>query len=118
MKDLIAIAIGAGFGGSLRHLISLYSQKVHWNGVLLSNLLGCLCMGYILSSEKIPAAWKPFLTIGVLGGLTTFSSFAAQTMELIQQQKYWSLTSYLFVSVLIGVLCCFLSFKTTQALKW
>ena len=118
MKDIIAVVIGAGFGGSLRHLITLYSNKIHWNGVLLSNLIGCMCMGYILSSEKIPASWKPFLAVGVLGGLTTFSSFAAHTMELISHQKYWNLTSYLFLSVVVGVLCCYFSFKITQFFKW
>ncbi len=117
MKELITIAIGASIGGSLRHLITLVSPRLHLNGILISNLIGCFCMGYILSSEKIPATWKPILTVGVLGGLTTFSSFAAQSLELIQQQKFWHLCSYLFVSVGIGILCCYLSFKVTQIFK-
>src|SRR5690606_17497337 len=81
------------------------------------NVLGSLLMGVVLglfaaAGEVSEAAnqWKLFLTVGVLGGFTTFSAFSAETMDLIGQGEWLIATSYIVGSVLLGLGAAFLGF--------
>jgi len=96
VNQLLLIALGSALGGALRYLLS---QGVHLilgrdypYGTLSVNLLGCFCMGllFVLLKEKHPhltQSLKPFLLIGLLGGFTTFSAFAIETLNLFENYQ-------------------------------
>lgn len=91
MTKLLVVMLGCAMGGGLRYLITTYINKLgHFPyGTLTVNLIGCLLIGIIatLLTEKIQNT-SPYLslllTVGFLGGLTTFSSFSNETLLLFR----------------------------------
>ena len=93
LKAALIVGLGSFFGGGLRYLIAAYSAK-KWEsdfplGILLVNVLGSFAIGFfaplfakynIMGDQSLPL----FLSVGVLGGFTTFSTFSLQTMKLMQ----------------------------------
>ena len=76
-------------------------------GTFVANLLGCFLIGYVLglTMEKInlPTEVKLFITVGFLGGLTTFSTFNNETFCLLKEGKFLLGTSYMALSCLLGL---------------
>ena len=91
MAKILAVMIGCAFGGAVRFLITTYVNKLgHFPyGTLTVNLIGCFLIGIIstLLTERFTGV-SPYLslllTVGFLGGLTTFSSFGNETMLLLK----------------------------------
>ncbi|HEX7301569.1 CrcB family protein, partial [Lentzea sp.] len=67
-------------------------------GTLAVNVLGCFLIGFIVGTS-----WMPLLGIGFCGGLTTYSTFSYQTVELLEGEKYRSALLNVVVSVALGV---------------
>lgn len=95
MLNVIVVMIGCAFGGAFRYLISTYMNKLiaFPLGTLSVNLIGCFLIGLIATflTEKMdnPSPYiSLFLTVGFLGGLTTFSSFSNETMYLLKTGDY------------------------------
>ena len=76
---------------------------------LLVNLTGCLLIGVLLAVllSRFPAStWaRPFLAVGVLGGYTTFSTFAVDIVQAGEAGAWLTAVGYLLASVLGGVAC-------------
>lgn len=112
MKQLLLIAAGGAVGSILRYLVSLvvYSLfgRVFPYGTLIVNISGCLIMGLLTSLlfERITEATelRALLLIGLLGGYTTFSSFAIETLTLAENGQLLLAVSNVFFSV---VMCLF-----------
>ena len=105
VTTLVAVASGGAIGAILRYAISVwfvtnYSSSFPWP-TLIANAIGALLIGilYVLIAEKglVAVTWRPFLIIGLLGALTTFSSFSLETITLIEQAE-WSLACLLYTS--------------------
>ena len=75
---------------------------------LLVNLTGCLAFGAltaVLTARSPEPPWaRPFLAVGVLGGYTTYSAFAVETIELVDAGEPILAAGYVLVSVVGGVL--------------
>ena len=75
---------------------------------LLVNLTGCLLMGALvaaLTARSPEPPWvRPFLAVGVLGGYTTYSAFAVEVVELVDDGALAVAAGYVAASVLGGVL--------------
>ena len=60
--------------------------------ILVANSVGSLVIGvlYVMIEEKgiLPQTWKPFLMVGLLGALTTFSTFSLDTIRLFEQGEW------------------------------
>lgn len=91
MAKILAVMIGCAFGGAFRFLITTYVNKLgHFPyGTLTVNLIGCFLIGIIstLLTERftgVSSYLSLLLTVGFLGGLTTFSSFGNETMLLLK----------------------------------
>ena len=90
-------------------------------GTLLSNLVGGYLIGIAIAffgnNPNLSPEWKLFVITGFLGGLTTFSSFSAEVVALMQRGELtWALGTALLH--LIGSLALtFLGILTYQALK-
>ncbi len=91
MTKILAIAIGGALGAIARYAACVAAQKMlgerfAW-GVLLANVVGCFCIG-VLMHESLRAGPTPLnqslhaaITIGLLGALTTFSTFGYDTIS-------------------------------------
>ena len=85
------VFIGAGLGGMLRHAVNLAGMRLGWTGfpaaTLTVNVVGSLAMGLIAGTfalrADLPQAARLFLTTGVLGGFTTFSTYAVDIRNLV-----------------------------------
>ena len=87
---------------------------------LVVNLTGCLLIGVLLAVllSRFPASnWaRPFLAVGVLGGYTTFSTFAVEVVRSVEVGAGLIAAGYLLTSVLGGVACVVLGLVGARAL--
>lgn len=94
MQKLIYVGIGGFIGACLRYIISLNAPKLLGipNGTLIVNITGGILIGLImelsLTTDLIPPDLRLFLTTGIMGGLTTFSTFSYETIELFSDGTY------------------------------
>ena len=114
MPAYIAICFGACTGALARWGLGLWLNTggpLTW-GTLAANLIGGYLVGVCVAAfEALPhldPAWRLALVTGFLGALTTFSSFSAEVVGLLHQQRYgWALgvaALHLFGSLLLTVL--------------
>lgn len=118
MFELFAVFFGSGLGAILRYYATVLSKKlftVPYYGTLAVNILGCLLIGYILGfcihkSETIPNTLKIFLTMGILGGLTTFSTFSWEAFTFLKEGKIIHALIYISISIIIGIIATYVGF--------
>ena len=111
----LLIAIGGAVGSVARYGTSLLffhpaqRTQLPW-GTLAANLLGCLLVGYVnglLIEKLIRPEMRFLLTIGFLGGYTTFSTFGFETGAYLREGHYARAATYLLVSNVAGVAMVF-----------
>lgn len=93
---IIAVASGGAIGATLRMFISTMINKHYENavpfGTLGVNLLGSFIMGmlvaYFYLYTSLSPTLKTFLITGILGALTTYSTFAMESFILLHTQQY------------------------------
>ena len=94
MLNIIAICIGASAGALARWQLGLWLNPgavLPW-GTLAANLVGGyligVCVGVFNALPQIDPVWRLALITGFLGALTTFSSFSAEVVAMLQQSRY------------------------------
>lgn len=95
----LAVGAGAALGAWLRWLFGIALNGWSANillGTVAANLLGGYLIGvaaeYFLHHPGIPAEWRLFVIVGFLGGLTTFSAFSVEAVQLLDaRQTGWTL---------------------------
>ncbi|PCI01142.1 MAG: fluoride efflux transporter CrcB [Alphaproteobacteria bacterium] len=102
--SLIAVACGGAIGAVARYA---FSTMIGSHGVLIANVFGCFLIGVLLTlialKTSVNQTTHLFLTVGLLGGFTTFSTFSVETMGMIDTQKYAQAAFYILISVGGGV---------------
>jgi fluoride exporter len=87
---------------------------------LVVNVLGSLLIGMVYGfSEKgglLSAEWRIFLTVGLLGGFTTFSTFTIEMIVMLRDGQYFNVFSYALLSVFAGLAACFLGMFLIRSL--
>jgi CrcB protein len=96
-KTLAFVALGGSLGAVSRYLLGLLT-RAWWgesfpHGTLLVNVLGCLIIGILagVGLKHVSLPLQQFAIVGVLGSLTTFSTFGHDTLELFQRQPLLAL---------------------------
>ena len=111
LKEIIAVFIGGGLGSVLRFLVNkieIVSDSNFPYSTFISNFLGCfilgLVLGYFIKNENPNSILFVFLTVGLCGGFTTFSSFSNESLQLIQNGEMLTFLAYLLGSLVVGIL--------------
>jgi CrcB protein len=112
MNAAIAIFVGGGLGSLLRYGVSKVSISIFSSsfpfGTLISNCVSCLVLGIFLGFVTIrPDAnqYRYLIAVGFCGGFSTFSSFSAETLELI---RHGSLI-YAGLNIAFNIVVCILT---------
>lgn len=92
MTNLLLVALGGSIGAVFRYLISIFMIQVFGSsfpfGTLLVNVIGSFFMGVIYAlgqMSHISPELKALIGVGLLGALTTFSTFSNETLLLMQE---------------------------------
>ncbi|GAB3307740.1 fluoride efflux transporter FluC [Haliea atlantica] len=113
LNTLSLVALGGAMGSALRYLV-VYAAARCWPqaqlpwGTLLVNLLGSIAIGllYVLLVERHGGspAWRALLMTGLLGGFTTFSTFALESASLWEAGSLATALAYMLASLVSCVL--------------
>lgn len=117
MIKLMAIGIGGAIGTLLRYSISGLDYKFS-NGIfpfstLLVNLMGSFAIGILwgaFEDSAVPPTIRTFMFIGLLGGFTTFSTFALENFNLIKDGERIIAVMNILISNLFGVGLVFIGY--------
>ncbi len=113
--SFVAIGVGAAFGAWSRWGLGLLLNSLHPAmplGTLAVNLIGGYLIGIVMAvlsgEHSISPEMRLLITTGFLGGLTTFSTFSAESVDLLTRAQYgWAsvhIMSHLFGSLLMTAL--------------
>lgn len=117
LLKLLFVMLGGAVGAALRYLVGLLCAHGCTNafpcGTLIVNCLGCLLLGLLLGLAERYAHFGGtsaylFLTVGVCGAFTTFSTFSADTFRLMDSGNWLLALAYLAATLVLGFLLLYL----------
>ena len=112
MTKFLLVFIGGGLGAMARYFVTTSLAGKFGNfpiGTMAANIFGSFLMGLvagIIAGRSNFENLRLFAAVGFLGGFTTFSSFSAETLGLIQGGQIFSAAINIFVSVASGLTAC------------
>jgi CrcB protein len=116
VERFLFICLGGAIGTGMRYLTA--NLAVRWLGVdfpygtLIVNVVGSFLIGLIqqvgVTSLLIPETTRLFLTVGIMGGLTTYSSFSYETLRLAQIGAWGQAWINVLVTTAVCLGVCFL----------
>lgn len=114
MKTIIAIFLGGGLGSLMRYGVQalMHERIVAYNfpwATFTVNIIGSFLIGlfYALSAKfNLSAEIRLFLTAGLCGGFTTFSTFSNDNIEMLRSGDGLLCMAYIFLSVALGIVAC------------
>jgi CrcB protein len=112
---IAAVAAGGAIGSVARYLIAGWVQSAAWDGfpfgIFVVNVSGGLVMGILTElmalKFSVSLEMRAFLTTGIMGGYTTFSTFSLDSALLLQRGAYLSATAYVIGSAILSILALF-----------
>ncbi|HEX7114594.1 MAG TPA: fluoride efflux transporter CrcB [Steroidobacter sp.] len=123
-RSLIAIALGAVAGAWLRWTFDVALNALFPTippGTLVANLIGAFVIGVALqvfaSSPALSPEWRLLIVTGFCGGLTTFSTFSAELVTLLQAGRLAWAAGHIGIHVAGSVLCTLLGIYTAVAVR-
>jgi len=111
----LIVFVGAGIGGAMRHGVNVAAARFLGYGfpfgTFIVNVAGSFVMGlfagYFAYRAGVPQHVRLFLTTGILGGFTTFSTFSLDAALLVERHSYGAAAGYLVGSVAASVSALF-----------
>jgi CrcB protein len=124
MERALLITLGGAIGTALRYFVSLIAARWFGSefpyGTLIVNLSGAFIIGLVqeLGAETllIPDNMRLFLTTGMMGGLTTYSTFSYETVRLMEANAWSQAWINISVTTVICLSLCFLGMGVGRAL--
>ncbi len=122
MLGIVLVAIGGGIGATARYLVSSWAAARFGAefpyGTLIVNIVGCFIIGAFmtLATERLIVSpyWRLFVTVGFVGGLTTFSSFSYETLHLLQDADVMRAFYNVGLNVLVGFFATWLGMSAAK----
>jgi CrcB protein len=122
---IIAVAVGGALGSVARYLVGVDSGKLFgvafpW-GTLIINIVGSFLIGALVESFALrwdlPQVWRVFLTVGICGGFTTFSTFSLDAYLLMDRGELWTSAVYIVASVVLSIGGLFAGLQLIRAIS-
>lgn len=111
----LIVFVGAGIGGAMRHGVNVGATRLFGLGfpfgTFIVNVVGSFAMGLLAGffayRTGVPQHVRLFLTTGILGGFTTFSSFSLDAALLVERHSLGMAAGYMVGTVAAGVAALF-----------
>jgi CrcB protein len=125
LQLIMAVAIGGAIGSVARYLVGIGSGKLFglnfpW-GTLIINIAGSFLIGAFVESFALrwdlPQVARVFLTVGICGGFTTFSTFSLDSYLLMVRGEMWPAFAYMAGSVVLSIAGLFAGIHLIRAVS-
>lgn len=125
LQLILAVAFGGAIGSVARYLVGIGSGKLFgldfpW-GTLIINVVGSFLIGVFVESFALkwdlPQAARVFLTVGICGGFTTFSTFSLDSYLLMDRGELWPAFAYVAGSVMLSIAGLFAGLQMVRAIS-
>lgn len=122
---ITAVAAGGAIGSVARYLVGVASGKMFgfsfpW-GTLIINVFGSFLIGVFVESFALrwdlPQVWRVFLTVGICGGFTTFSTFSLDAFLMLDRGELWASAAYMAGSVVLSISGLFAGLQLIRAIS-
>ena len=121
---LLMVGLGGALGSLMRYFVAGSVQPAWWPGfpfgIFVVNITGGLAMGLVIALAALKLNLTPemraFLTTGILGGYTTFSTFSLDSAMLMERGAYAQAGAYVIGSVVLSILALFAGLWIVRAL--
>ena len=121
--EVVWVGLGGAIGANARYLVGQLALEGLGGsfpyGTLIANLTGCCLIGVVMALlgewGVASATWRLLLVVGVLGGYTTFSSFAYEAVTLLEQGHLLRASAYVLASNVAGLLACAAGMQAVRA---
>jgi fluoride exporter len=121
---IVGVALGGAIGASARYgldrLIEHRSDAVFPWATFTINLTGCFLIGLVsatlIDRPHVPAWVRVGLVMGVIGGYTTFSTYAQEGLDLVDARDVAAAIAYVGGSVVLGIAAVYVGRTTGRAL--
>lgn len=123
------VFLGGGLGAVCRYGVTttvgaLLGGLFPW-GTLIVNLVGSLLMGLVLgallplakSLQLLPESLRLLLTVGFLGGFTTFSSFSMETLTLLRGDSFFLAAVNVVGSIVLGLAAAYIGYQLAMVFQ-
>lgn len=122
MLKIIMVAVGGGIGATTRYLVSTWAAERFGTdfpyGTLIVNVVGCFIIGVFmtLATERLIVTpyWRLLVTVGFVGGLTTFSSYSYETLKLLEDADIMMALYNLVGNVIMGFFATWLGISVAR----
>jgi fluoride exporter len=124
MPVIVGVALGGALGASARYaldrVIEARSESIFPWATFVVNLTGCFLIGIVsatlIDRPHVPAWLRVGLVMGVIGGYTTFSTFAQEGLDLVDARDTAAAIAYIGGSVALGILAVYAGRSAGRAL--
>ncbi len=127
MRAILLVFLGGGVGSVLRYLVSIGAARLEHKlqlggfpiGTFAVNIVGCFAIGFVMTafaSDVLKEEHRILLAVGLLGGFTTFSSFAWESVSLMNRGDWTMPLIYVALSNVLGIAAAFLAARLATAM--
>jgi CrcB protein len=122
-QQLGLVMAGGALGAALRFIVGdamlrQFGTGFPW-GTLTVNLIGAFAVGYVVvwlqTRGSAALYWRAFAIVGIIGGLTTFSSMMLEAVLLVRNGRGWVMPAYLGTSLLAGFALVWLGARLAES---
>lgn len=122
MFKLLAVAVGGSIGATTRYLVSTWAAERFGAdfpyGTLIVNVVGCFIIGAFMTATTerfiVNPYWRLIVTVGFVGGLTTFSSFSYESFKLLEDGSVTLVIYNILLNFSFGFLATWLGISAAR----